>query len=91
MAHGKFKTQQKLAEKVGCPQSVISDLLRGVAGHSRYLTDIALVCGVSPQWLHTGRGERVIGELEDTYYSLLQSDQEVVMDLMRSLKARRGM
>lgn len=90
MAHGGYKTQAPLAKKVGCPQSVISNLLTGSAKTSRYLTDIALACKVSPQWLYTGKGERRIGELEELFYSLHASDQQAAMDMMRALKASRS-
>lgn len=90
MTYGGFTSQQQLARKIRAPQSVISDLLSGKAKHSRYVTDIAVACKVSPNWLHTGKGERKIGELEQTFYSLHQTNQEAVMDMMRALKARQG-
>lgn len=86
MAHGGFKTQPQLAAKVGCPQSVISNLLTGLAKQSSYLTAIAIACKVSPHWLITGKGERILGELEELFYALDERSQRVALDLMRSLK-----
>lgn len=49
-------TQQQLAEKVGISQQAVNKLvLRGRVG-SRFTPQIAAACGVSADWLATGKG-----------------------------------
>ncbi|WP_158255454.1 helix-turn-helix domain-containing protein [Xanthomonas sp. CFBP 7912] len=50
-------TQDSLAKRVGISQQAIGKLLSGKSQTSRRLTEIALACGVRPEWLAAGEGE----------------------------------
>lgn len=50
-------TQDELADRVGIKQASISDLERGKSGSSTHNAKIADVCGISPYWLETGKGD----------------------------------
>lgn len=50
-------SQTELGEKVGVTQANISKLEIGQANGSEYTVQFALVCGVDPEWLATGKGK----------------------------------
>ena len=50
-------SQAALAEAVKISQANISKLEIGEATGSEYVVQLALVCGVSPEWLATGAGK----------------------------------
>jgi transcriptional regulator with XRE-family HTH domain len=60
--HAKL-TQPALAEKLNglMTQQNISLLERGVIKGTEYIVQIAMVCGVRPEWLATGQGEMTDG------------------------------
>ncbi|MBF0184670.1 MAG: helix-turn-helix domain-containing protein [Magnetococcales bacterium] len=53
-------TQKELAERVGISQTAINKLECGRLQSSRRTVSIALICGVDPIWLETGRGEMTL-------------------------------
>lgn len=56
--HAKL-TQEALAKAVGISQQAIQKMESGQASSSRKSTQIAVACGVRPEWLATGEGEMV--------------------------------
>ncbi|WP_372382156.1 helix-turn-helix domain-containing protein [Xanthomonas sp. NCPPB 1068] len=54
-------TQDSLAKRVGISQQAVAKLLSGKSQTSRRLTEIALACGVRPEWLAAGDGPMVAG------------------------------
>lgn len=50
-------TQADLAELTNIPQQTISKIERGDQESSSYVVQLALACGVSPQWLALGCGD----------------------------------
>ncbi len=48
------RSQEWLAQEVGCSQTAISKLLRGQSERSKFLPDIAKVLGVNTSWLVFG-------------------------------------
>lgn len=56
-------TQEELGAKVGLKQSAIDKLENRRALGSSRTVQIASACGVSPYWLASGAGERLIKEL----------------------------
>lgn len=60
--HAKL-TQPGLAEKLNglMTQQNISLLERGVVKGTEYIVQIAMACGVRPEWLATGQGEMIDG------------------------------
>lgn len=54
-------SQQGLAMKSGVKQATISKIERGDSKSSTHTVELALACGVRPEWLATGEGEMVLG------------------------------
>ncbi|MBF0095978.1 MAG: helix-turn-helix domain-containing protein [Magnetococcales bacterium] len=54
-------TQKELADRVGISQTAVHKLEKNRSKSSRRTVTIALVCGVDPIWLETGRGEVTLG------------------------------
>lgn len=50
-------SQEELARRAGVTQGLISQIENGINDGSKYLTTIARVLEVSPDWLESGRGE----------------------------------
>lgn len=50
-------TQSQLATLAKVDQSVVSNIERGIASSSKKLPQMAIVCGVSVDWLTMGKGE----------------------------------
>jgi transcriptional regulator with XRE-family HTH domain len=59
-------TQAKLAESIGVGASAVAqwELPKGTAPTAEHLERIATICGVSFEWLATGRGMAVSGTQE---------------------------
>lgn len=54
-------SQQGLAMKSGVKQATISKIERGDSKSSTHTVELALACGVRPEWLATGEGEMTLG------------------------------
>jgi transcriptional regulator with XRE-family HTH domain len=54
-------TQKELEEKSGVPQQMISKIENGRQETSAYLVNLAVACGVRPEWLAMDLGEMVDG------------------------------
>lgn len=54
-------SQHGLAKKSGVKQVTISKIERGDSKSSTHTVELALACGVRPEWLATGEGEMVLG------------------------------
>lgn len=71
-------TQPALANKVGMSQPNISNLENGEATGSEYTVQLAVACGVRPEWLAMEQGEMVDG--------LYVNDQKAKVVLMAMQK-----
>lgn len=54
-------TQEGLAKESGVKQGTISKIERGDADSSTFTVQLAIACGVRPEWLAMGKGEMVDG------------------------------
>jgi len=54
-------TQETLAKKSGVSQQTISKIERGMVDSSGYVVQLAIACGVRPEWLAMEEGEMVDG------------------------------
>jgi transcriptional regulator with XRE-family HTH domain len=83
--HGKL-TQVQLAERVGISQQTLSALERGESEGSVKLTEIAVECGVSPEWLARGVGEMCAPALKPERASQnARLDPAIIASTMRAL------
>ncbi|WP_104532512.1 helix-turn-helix domain-containing protein [Xanthomonas arboricola] len=71
-------TQDSLAKRVGVSQQAIQKLLSGTSKTSRKLTEIALACGVRPEWLATEEGPMSIEGLRATESQSAGSIREIM-------------
>lgn len=54
-------TQDQLAEKSGVKQGTISKIERGDSESSTFTVELAVACGVRPEWLAMEQGEMIDG------------------------------
>ena len=54
-------TQDQLAEKSGVKQGTISKIERGDSDSSTFTVELAVACGVRPEWLAMEQGEMIDG------------------------------
>lgn len=54
-------TQKELQDKSGVPQQMISKIERGYQETSAYIVQLAVACGVRPEWLAMEAGEMIDG------------------------------
>lgn len=59
--HSKL-TQAEVATRAGTSQQVVSAMLNRGSDASTYTTQLAKACGVSPDWLATGKGKMLVEE-----------------------------
>lgn len=52
-------TQEQLAQKSGVKQGTISKIERGDADSSTFTVQLAIACGVRPEWLAIGSGAMI--------------------------------
>ncbi|MFC4275543.1 helix-turn-helix domain-containing protein [Achromobacter aloeverae] len=88
-------SQEALARKVGCHQTLIGQMEKDKNEGSRYLVKIANVLGVSAEWLESGRGEMMAewpfpGVSPSDYACLSQDDKDDLLALLISKIQRRG-
>ncbi|MBF0381599.1 MAG: helix-turn-helix domain-containing protein [Magnetococcales bacterium] len=60
-------TQRELARRVGISLTTVYNLEHGKALYSRRLVTIAIVCGVQPAWLESGRGEMLLSAVNSVF------------------------
>ncbi|MHB1098526.1 MAG: helix-turn-helix domain-containing protein [Burkholderiales bacterium] len=54
-------SQHDLAKRSGVKQVTISKIERGDSKSSTHTVELALACGVRPEWLATGTGDMILG------------------------------
>jgi transcriptional regulator with XRE-family HTH domain len=72
-------TQKELETKSGVLQQMISKIENGRQDTSAYVVQLAVACGVRPEWLAMGQGEMVAAEVDKS--SMTYDIKEVVSQM----------
>lgn len=88
-------SQEALAKKIGCHQTLIGQIEKNKNEGSRYMIRIADVLGVRAEWLETGKGDLMSewpfpGVSPTDYASLPQDDKDDLLTLLKAKIQRRG-
>lgn len=79
IAHSQ-RTQAEIAERAGTTQQVVSAIIRRGSTRSTYTAQLAKACGVSPDWLATGKGTMLTEAREPaTPYALTPEARELAV------------
>lgn len=76
-------TQKELEEKSGVLQQMISKVENGRQDTSAYVVQLAVACGVRPEWLALGQGEMVAAEIDK---SIMTYDMQQVVTQMATME-----
>jgi transcriptional regulator with XRE-family HTH domain len=85
-------TQKDLEQKSGVLQQMISKIENGKQETSAYVVQLAVACGVRPEWLALGQGEMVTAEIDKstmTYDIKEVVSQMVAMEPAEQYKVRK--
>jgi transcriptional regulator with XRE-family HTH domain len=85
-------TQKELEEKSGVLQQMISKIEKGRQDTSAYIVQLAVACGVRPEWLGMGQGEMAAAEndkSEMTYDIKQVISQMAAMEPAEQYKVRK--
>jgi transcriptional regulator with XRE-family HTH domain len=85
-------TQKELEEKSGVLQQMISKVENGRQETSAYVVQLAIACGVRPEWLALGQGEMVAVEVNKsqlTYEMQQVVSQMAAMEPSEQYKVRK--
>lgn len=78
-------SQPELAKKIRMAQSRLSKLETDPPKKgTTFIVKIALACKVSAYWLETGKGPRILGELEAAILNLPDNEQREWMAMIRA-------
>jgi transcriptional regulator with XRE-family HTH domain len=76
-------TQKDLEQKSGVLQQMISKIENGKQETSAYVVQLAVACGVRPEWLALGQGEMVTAEIDK---SMMTYDIKEVVSQMAAME-----